>query len=133
MTQVASTTVRQQLTNALRLDLIGPGEVLGSDRRVLGQSNEVLSKRPSTSYLSGFLVPFDADPDQKADQQADELDEQDDLSGLDDSVIPEPAAARVRYLPSSARARLSGSTNAWRHMCSKQQPCFVLGPRKSDE
>lgn len=99
--------VRSKLTDALRLDLIGPGEVLGTDHCVLGQPDEVLSQRPSTWYLSGFLVPFDADPDQKADQQADdELDEQGDSRGLDDSVTPEPAAARVRYLPSSIGASL---------------------------
>ncbi len=98
---------RSKLTDALRLDLIGPGEVLGADHRVLGQTDEVLSQRPSTWYLSGFLVPFDADPDQKADQQADEeLDEQGDSGGVDDAVTPEPAAARVRYLPSSIGASL---------------------------
>lgn len=93
---------RHSLVDSLRLDLVGPGEVLGSNNRVLGQPEEVLPQRPSTWYLSGFLVPFDADPDQKADQQADdELDEQGDAGGLDDAVTPEPAAARVRYLPSS--------------------------------
>jgi hypothetical protein len=99
--------VRSKLTDALRLDLIGPGEVLGITARTLGQLDEILSQRPSTWYLSGFLVPFDADPDQKTDLQADDdLDEQGDSGGGDDSAMPEPAAARVRYLPSSMGASL---------------------------
>src|SRR5687767_9988096 len=39
--------VRAQLTDALRLDLAGPGEVLGADGRVLGDANEILPQRPS--------------------------------------------------------------------------------------
>jgi len=66
-----------------------------------------LPQRPSTWYLSGFLVPIDAEPDQRADEQADdEMDEVGDSGGLDDAVTPEPAAARVRYLPSSIGASL---------------------------
>ena len=55
--------VRAQLTDALRLDLVGPGEVLGADHDVLGDANEILPQRPSTWYLTGFLVPLDADPE----------------------------------------------------------------------
>jgi hypothetical protein len=102
-----SVEVRSKLIDSLRLDLIGPGEVLGSEVSTLGQPDEILPQRPSTWYLSGFLVPIDADPDQKADEQADdELDEVGDAGGLDDAVTPEPAAARVRYLPSSIGASL---------------------------
>lgn len=69
-------TVRAQLTDALRLDLIGPGEVLGAEGQTLSDANEILPQRPSTWYLTGFLVPLDADPEQKTDaQSADELDE----------------------------------------------------------
>jgi hypothetical protein len=94
--------VRQRLTDALRLDLVGPGEVLGPENRVLGQADEILPQRPSTWYLTGFLVPIDAEPEQKADEQStEEVDELSDSKGLDDAVAPEPAAARVRYLPSS--------------------------------
>ena len=99
--------VRAQLTDALRLDLVGPGEVLGADHDVLGDANEILSQRPSTWYLTGFLVPLDADPEQKTDpQSADELDGGGDAPGQEDGVAPEPAAARVRYLPSSMWASL---------------------------
>ena len=104
MTPVA---VRAQLTDALRLDLVGPGEVLGAEGQALGDASEILPQRPSTWYLTGFLVPLDADPEQKIDaQSADELDEGSDVQGLEDAVAPEPAAARVRYLPSSMGASL---------------------------
>ena len=104
MTPVA---VRAQLTDALRLDLVGPGEVLGAEGQALGDASEILPQRPSTWYLTGFLVPLDADPEQKIDaQSADELDEGSDAQGLEDAVAPEPAAARVRYLPSSLGASL---------------------------
>src|SRR5262245_53576771 len=94
--------VRGQLTEALRLDLVGPGETLGTGNRVLGDLAEILPQRPSTWYLAGFLVPLDAEPEQKTDEQGtDEVDVVNDSRGLDDAVTPEPAAARVRYLPSS--------------------------------
>ena len=74
---------------------------------MLGDASEILPQRPSTWYLTGFLVPLDADPEQKIDaQSADELDEVSDAQGLEDAVVPEPAAARVRYLPSSLGASL---------------------------
>lgn len=99
--------VRAQLTDALRLDLVGPGEVLGDDGRVLGDANEILLQRPSTWYLTGFLVPLEAGPEQKIDEQSsDEVDGVSDGQGLDDAVAPKPAAARVRYLPSSIGASL---------------------------
>jgi len=44
--------VRAQLTDALRLDLVGPGEVLGADGRVLGDASEILPQRPSTCSSS---------------------------------------------------------------------------------
>ena len=50
-------TVRSELVDALRLDLIGPGEVLGDPGRTPGDAAEVLPQRPSSWYLTGFLVP----------------------------------------------------------------------------
>ena len=94
--------VRAQLVDALRLDLIGPGELLGPTNRVLGDLTETLPQRPSTWYLAGFLVPLDAAPEQKTDEQGtDEVDVINDSHSQDDAVTPEPAAARVRFLPSS--------------------------------
>jgi hypothetical protein len=129
--------VRSKLTDAIRLDLIGPGEVLGADCRVLGQSDEVLPQRPSTWYLTGFLVPIDADPDQKTDEQSDdELDEGGAAGGLDDSVAPEAAAARVRYLPSSIGASLLVPAEVerlkmvvrWGDYCARQSQADEPGP-----
>lgn len=94
--------VRQKMVDALRQDLIGPGEILGVDSITLGDANELLKQRPSTWYLSGFLVPIDAAPEQKIDQQSsEELDEAGDAGELDDGATPEKGAAPVRYLPSS--------------------------------
>ena len=63
-----SVEARSKLIDALRLDLVGPGEVLGAEARVLGTPNEILPQRPSTWYLTGFLVPLEADPEQKTDE-----------------------------------------------------------------
>lgn len=99
--------VRRQLVEALRLDLVGPGEVIGQAAYALCDAHELLPQRPSTWYLTGFLVPSEADAEQRVDEQsADELDGVDGNSGNDDNVVPEPAAARVRYLPSSIGASL---------------------------
>ena len=99
---VRPTEVRQQLTDALYLDLVGPAKSLGTSGRSLGDLNESLPQRPSAWYLTGFLVPLEADASQRADEQsADELDEVSDSQGSDDAVAPEPGAARLRYLPSS--------------------------------
>src|SRR5438045_2032105 len=67
--------VRSELVNALRLDLVGPGEWLGSP-------DEVLPQAPSRWYLTGFLVPLDADASQKSDpDSAEEVDAADDAGG----------------------------------------------------
>lgn len=90
-----STDVRSQLIDALRLDLVGP---MGS----LGTPNEILPQAPSRWYLTGFLVPTEADESQRVDPTSDdELDQAAERAGVDDDEIPEPAAARRSYLPSS--------------------------------
>lgn len=50
-----STNVRENIVNAMKLDLVGP--LHSSDPKYL---EEVLSIQPSNYYLTGFLVPFDA-------------------------------------------------------------------------
>ena len=93
---VNSVDVRAQLVDALRLDLVGPGEVLGPTNRVLGDLDEILPQRPSTWYLAGFLVPLDAAPEQRIDEQSmDVVDVINDSHAQDDAVTPEPAAAPV--------------------------------------
>src|SRR6266571_7127156 len=90
-----SVEVRSKLVEALRLDLVGPSDDLGN-------VNEVLSQAPSRWYLTGFLVPLEAAPTQRTDEQStEELDQAGEGGGLDDDTAPEPAAARQRYLPSS--------------------------------
>ncbi len=92
-----SVEVRQQLVEALRLDLIGPDPV-----RNLGTPDEVLPQWPSRWYLSGFLVPPDAPEEQRAEEGSDDdLDEMSEAGGADDATTPEPAAARRAYMPSS--------------------------------
>jgi hypothetical protein len=57
---------------------------------------------PSRWYLTGFLVPVDADENEKTDEAGiDELDTVNDAKGLDDAVAPEPGAARRSFFPSS--------------------------------
>jgi hypothetical protein len=46
--------MRQYLVDALRLDLIGPDNGTALE-------NEVLPQAPSRWYLTGFLVPLEAD------------------------------------------------------------------------
>ena len=87
--------VRSELADALKLDLVGPSERLGSP-------NEVLPQSPSRWYLTGFLVPLDADEEQRAQEGSDDdLDEMNEAGGADDKNTPEPAAARRAYMPSS--------------------------------
>ncbi len=87
--------VRRELTNALNLDLVGPDDGLGSP-------SEVLSQAPSRWYLTGFLVPLDAEDTQRVDEDSnEEVDAAADAGGADDATPTEPASARKRFLPSS--------------------------------
>lgn len=93
-----SVNVRAELADALKLDLVGPSSLLGTH-------DEVLPQAPSRWYLTGFLVPLDAEPAQRSDEDAtEEVDAVNDAGGADDATAPEPAAARQRYLPSSMGA-----------------------------
>lgn len=90
-----TTDVRSQLVDALRLDLVGP---MGSS----GTPDETLPQPPSRWYLTGFLVPTEADESQRSDPTSvDELDQAAEPAGIDDNETPEPVAARRSYLPSS--------------------------------
>ena len=78
---MTSADVRKRLTDALRLDLIGPEENLGS-------SEELLPEPPSRWYLTGFLVPLDAGEEQKADEAGvDELDTVNDAEVMVDGSM----------------------------------------------
>jgi hypothetical protein len=94
---MTSVQVRQELVDALRLDLVGPDPT-----RNLGIPDEILPQSPSRWYLTGFLVPLEAGESQRAEETStDELDEVSDAHGTDDATPPEPRAAKVAYMPSS--------------------------------
>ncbi|WP_199247045.1 DISARM system helicase DrmA [[Phormidium] sp. ETS-05] len=94
-----SADVRQNLLEALRLDLIGP--VPGDPSYHLYQE-EVIPQAPSKWYLTGFLAPFGVSIDYKSDVTADEdLDLYQGSVTSDDAAAPEAAAARKVPFPSS--------------------------------
>jgi len=85
--------VRQELVDALQVDLVGPTGPMGNHKEVLTQT---------PSRWTGFLVPTDANEDQRSDPTSnDELDQAAEPAGLDDDSTPEKSAARRSYLPSS--------------------------------
>ncbi len=87
--------VRQQLTNSLLLDLVGP-------TGPIGDHNETLSQQPSKWYLTGFLVPTESSETQKVDETVTEqLDQSAVPSNGDEAGMSEPPVARRSYLPSS--------------------------------
>ena len=57
--------VREQLVDALRLDLVGPEP--GSELE-----REMLPQPPSRWYLTGFLVPPEAGEEQRSEETAGE-------------------------------------------------------------
>jgi hypothetical protein len=90
-----SVQVRTKLVDALKLDLVGP-------EADLGNLTEVLPQSPSRWYLTGFLAPLDAPPEQRSDAEADDDLDSSGEPGGDDDTEPEPsAAAKQKYLPSS--------------------------------
>lgn len=91
--------VRTKLVEALELDLVGPAE---REPESLGELSERLPQAPSRWYLTGFLVPAGAGPEQLADPSSDEdLDETPRTAGIDEDTTREPASARQRRLPTS--------------------------------
>lgn len=94
---MTSRDVRERLAEALRLDLVGPGAGHAlSGERLPG------SIRPSTWYLSAFLIPSATPPEKSGD-----ADEDDDFelvaesAGLAEESNEERKAAKKGYFPSS--------------------------------
>jgi hypothetical protein len=87
--------VRSELVRALRLDLIGPNP----DDDALAR--EALPQPPSRWYLTGFLVPYEADVSQRQDETGNEQLDLGVAGHGDDEETPEPASARKAFLPSS--------------------------------
>ena len=87
--------VREKLLEALRLDLVGPDK--GSDLE-----DETLPQAPSRWYLTGFLVPLEADEAQRSDETSgEEIDEIEAAQGANDDETPEPASAKRAFFSSS--------------------------------
>ena len=94
---VTSAQVRDQLVESLRLDLVGPwpGHAF-EEERLPGW------ERPSVWYLTGFLVPSGAPPEQRVDAGEDEeLDETPEQAGLGEESAEERRAAKKAFFPSS--------------------------------
>ena len=91
-----SASVRDYLTYALRLDLIGPRP---EDTAL---ANERIDHAPSRWYLTGFLVPSGAPESQRAHDAEEEFDvPEDSAHGSDDSNVPERGSGKRNFLPSS--------------------------------
>lgn len=92
-----SVEVRTHLTDALRLDLVGPpaGHEL---------SEELLPGwvRPSNWYLTGFLIPTLTPPEHRSDDDAeDDIDEIPERAGLSEESNDDRKAAKKSFFPSS--------------------------------
>ena len=87
-----SASVRDYLSDALRLDLIGPRD----------QSRERLPYAPSRWYLTGFLVPAAAPDAQRGQDEGEELDNPaEPFHGGDDAGTPDRGSGKRIFLPSS--------------------------------
>lgn len=92
-----SLEVRERLIEALRLDLVGPGH--GDD---LAEERLPGWVRPSNWYLTGFLIPSGAPPEQSADPDEDEdFGEVPEDAGLPEESSEERRAAKKAFFPSS--------------------------------
>ena len=91
-----SASVRHYLTEALRLDLIGPRP---EDDAL---QHERLPQAPSLWYMTGFLAPTGAPVAQRAQDVSEELDEPaEPMQGADDSSTPERGSGKRVFRPSS--------------------------------
>lgn len=94
---MTSAEVREELVNALQLDLVGPTP------EGVGDAAERLDQAPSRWYLTGFLVPANAGQTQVTDADADDdvLETAEPAGATDDDTPRERTAVRERRLPSS--------------------------------
>ncbi len=82
---------------ALRLDLVGPGE--GDE---LAEERLPGWERPSKWYLTGFLVPSDTPLEHRSDTDEDDsVDETPEAAGLAEESSEDRAAAKRGFFPSS--------------------------------
>ena len=92
---MTSRQARQDLTETLYLDLIGPNNGHEFER-------ELLSETPTAWYLTGYLVPAGAADDLRLDDSVEEeIDEAPVAGGFDDDSPVDRSASGNNYLPSS--------------------------------
>src|SRR5579863_2109725 len=98
---MSSTEVREQILDSLILDLVGPVAGLKAGNYL---QQEILpgSTAPLRWYLTGFLAPFAAKPEEKTDEDGGEqIDLIPPKTGFDDEAAPESASSRKTPFPSS--------------------------------
>jgi len=96
---VAAIEVREQLIEALELDLVGPGLGLGDPEEMLR-----VFERPSSWYLTGFLIPTRTPEEAAGEDDIDadnELEEPQEQESGPEEEASDRGAAKKRYFPSS--------------------------------
>ena len=95
--------VRERIEEALRLDLVGPGAGPGDRGGDLAEELLPGRVRPSNWYLTGFLVPDQTPPDDRADPDEDDdsTAEVAEDAGLLEESADEHRAAKRGFFPSS--------------------------------
>ena len=96
-----SSEVREQMANALTLDLVGPVSDLPAGAHLV---REILpgTSTPSRWYLTGFLAPFESNIEDKSDEDSGEqMDLIPKATGVDDEAAPEASSTRKTPYPSS--------------------------------
>jgi len=120
-----SLEVRERLVEALRIDLVGPGA-----GHALAEERLPGWVRPSTWYLTGFLVPAGTPPEKRADADEDEEFELvPESAGLAEESKEERRAAKKAFFPSSMGLSFSllGRRASLRSRCAGA----TTGPRRS--
>lgn len=122
---------RLNLTNALKIDLVGPD----SDHPL---KDEILNQvAPSKWYLTGFIVPMGGllSHSSSDDTEADDLDGTPKVNGVDDEPTPERQAKKKNRLPSSIGISflLSKSEKAIEIQVSWGDYEFVNPPKESEK
>ena len=95
--EVTSARVRERLVETLELDLIGPS----GDGHPLAEEAISGRERPSNWYVTGFLVPTGARPEDRSDDDEDEVGETPDRAGLAEETSEEGKAKKKSLFPSS--------------------------------
>jgi hypothetical protein len=96
-----SAEVRGQILDSLILDLVGPVATLKAGN-YLQQETLPGATAPLRWYLTGFLAPFAAKPEEETDEDSGEqIDLIPPKTGLDDEAAPESASSRKTPFPSS--------------------------------